>query len=69
LLGPWRDAQAEEHEEGLVEPQDILVVPPADAHANLPVGYISPTMPRHHTARYGHAILPDRMTDAQDRAF
>ena len=35
LFGPWRDSQAQEHENGLVEPQDILTVRPADARTNL----------------------------------
>jgi hypothetical protein len=26
LLGPWRDRQSKEHENGLVETQDIFVV-------------------------------------------
>ena len=32
---PWRNRQPEEDEQGLVEPQDILVIEPADPRAEL----------------------------------
>ncbi len=35
LLGSWRDSQSQEHENRLLEAQDIFVVQPPDLRANL----------------------------------
>ena len=48
-LAPWRDSQPEEHENRQIELQDILVVQPADARADLGLGNSGVLV--HHQAR------------------
>ena len=39
-VGPRRHSQPEEHEDGLIEPQDVLVVQAADMRADLDFGTV-----------------------------